>query len=57
MKGLPESMGALIKEFSRLPGIGPKSAQRLAFFILARPAEDARRLSAAVTKLKESVKR
>jgi recombinational DNA repair protein RecR len=37
MKGLPDSMKELITELGRMPGIGPKSAQRMAFFILARP--------------------
>ncbi|NQU95923.1 MAG: recombination protein RecR [Candidatus Omnitrophica bacterium] len=56
MKGLPDSMKAVIGEFSKMPGIGPKSAQRLAFSILTRPAEDAKKLSEAIIKLKESVK-
>jgi len=56
MRGLPDSMKALISEFSKMPGIGPKSAQRLAFFILTRPAEEAKRLSEAIVKLKNSVK-
>jgi len=56
MKGLPESMSTLIKEFSRMPGIGPKSAKRLAFSILTRPIEDAKKLSEALIKLKNSVK-
>ncbi|MFC1576414.1 recombination mediator RecR [Candidatus Omnitrophota bacterium] len=49
-------MRSLITEFSKMPGIGPKSAQRLAFFILTKPAEDAKRLSESILKLKESVK-
>ncbi|HWE68372.1 MAG TPA: recombination protein RecR, partial [Acidimicrobiales bacterium] len=36
---------ALIDELGRLPGIGPKSAQRIAFYILKVPTEDAHRLS------------
>jgi recombination protein RecR len=56
MKGLPGSMRALIAEFSKMPGIGPKSAQRLAFFILTKPAEEAKKLSDAIVKLKSSVK-
>src|SRR5438034_11699072 len=43
----------LIDELARLPGIGPKSAQRLAFYVVKAPAEDARRLSAAITRAKE----
>ncbi len=49
-------MKSLITEFSKMPGIGPKSAQRLAFSILTRPAEDAKKLSEAIIKLKNSVR-
>jgi recombination protein RecR len=44
---------SLIDELGRLPGIGPKSAQRIAFYILKQPAEDARRLSDALIAVKE----
>ena len=43
----------LIDELGRLPGIGPKSAQRIAFYILKVPDEDARRLSDAIVAVKE----
>ena len=56
MKGLPDSMRALIREFSKMPGIGPRSAQRFAFFILTRPDAEAKRLSDAIVKLKSTVK-
>ena len=56
MKGLPDSMRAVITEFSKMPGIGPKSAQRLAFFILRRPDFEAKKLSDAIIKLKNTVK-
>jgi recombination protein RecR len=46
----------LIDELARLPGIGPKSAQRLAFYIVKAPAQDARRLAEAVTAAKERVR-
>ena len=46
----------LIDELSRLPGIGPKSAQRLAFYMVKAPAEDARRLSEAIVAAKEKVR-
>jgi recombination protein RecR len=42
----------LIDELGRLPGIGPKSAQRIAFHILKVPTEDAHRLSAAINEVK-----
>ncbi len=44
---------ALIDELGRLPGIGPKSAQRIAFHILKVPNEDARRLSDSIVAVKE----
>ncbi|WP_415856774.1 recombination mediator RecR [Sinomonas sp. G460-2] len=46
----------LIDELGRLPGIGPKSAQRLAFHILEADADDMKRLVAAITAVKERVK-
>jgi recombination protein RecR len=46
----------LIDELSRLPGIGPKSAQRLAFHVLAADATDIKRLSAALIRVKEEVR-
>lgn len=45
----------LIDALGRLPGIGPKSAQRIAFHILKVPKEDAARLAAAITEVKERV--
>src|ERR1700678_3513299 len=47
------SLRALIDELGRLPGIGPKSAQRIAFHILKVAPEDARRLAGATVILKE----
>ena len=52
---LPEPLIRLVEELQRLPGIGPKGAQRLAFHILKTPREDAERLAAAVRDLKERV--
>jgi recombination protein RecR len=43
----------LIDEFGRLPGIGPKSAQRIAFHLLKLSREDAARLARAITEAKE----
>jgi recombination protein RecR len=45
----------LIDEFGRLPGIGPKSAQRIAFHLLKASKEDAARLSRAIDEAKEKV--
>ena len=46
----------LIDELGRLPGVGPKSAQRLAFHILEADSEDMKRLVTAITTVKERVK-
>ena len=46
----------LIEEFSKLPGIGPKSAQRLAFHIINRPVEEVKSLSDAIIEAKEHVR-
>lgn len=46
----------LIDELGRLPGIGPKSAQRIAFHLLKVPEEDATRLAAAITEAKARVR-
>jgi recombination protein RecR len=46
----------LIDELGRLPGVGPKSAQRLAFHILEADPQDMKRLVDAITSVKERVK-
>jgi recombination protein RecR len=45
----------LIDELARLPGIGPKSAQRLAFYLVKAPDEDAKRLADVVLAAKERI--
>ena len=52
---LPESLQQLIDQFKRLPGIGGKSAQRLAFHVLRTPREDAERLCEAIRQVKDRV--
>ncbi len=49
------SVTALIEEFAKLPGIGPKTAQRLTYFVLRSPTEQARRLAEAIIRVKEQV--
>ena len=56
MTGFPVSMKLLIEEFSKMPGIGPKSAQRLAFYILRSSKNEAEALVEAIRKVKESVR-
>jgi recombination protein RecR len=46
---------ALIDELGRLPGIGPKSAQRIAFYLLKAAPEDANRLASAITEAKARI--
>jgi len=45
----------LIDELGRLPGVGPKSAQRIAFHLMKVPREDAQRLATAVVEMKDRV--
>ena len=52
---LVEPVARLIEEFGRLPGVGPKTASRLTFFLLRAPDEQARALADALTGLKENV--
>jgi recombination protein RecR len=55
MMSLPDPLIRLIEQLQRLPGIGPKGAQRLAFHILKNTREDAERLVEAVRDVKERV--
>ena len=52
---LPDPLIRLVEELQRLPGIGPKGAQRLAFHILKTPREETDRLASAVREVKELV--
>src|SRR5690242_19378889 len=53
MSRFAEPMARLIEELRKLPGIGTKSAQRLAFHVLRSSAEDAEKLAVAIKELKE----
>ena len=55
MPDYPEPLARLILEFKRLPGIGQKSAQRLAFHVLRAPREDAERLAQAALDVKDKL--
>src|SRR2546428_13935520 len=55
MSDIAPPVAALIEEFSKLPGIGIKTAQRLTFFILRSPTDQARRLAEAIMRVKESM--
>ena len=50
-----QSLQKLLDELGRLPGIGPKSAQRIAYHLLEADAEEARRLAEAILEVKEEV--
>jgi recombination protein RecR len=51
----PEPFARLIEALQRLPGIGPKTAQRLTFFLLKRPVDEVRELSEALIAVKERI--
>src|ERR687888_1239909 len=50
-----EPVARLIDEFNKLPGIGPKTAQRLTFYLLRMPSDQARALAEAIVDVKERV--
>lgn len=52
-----ESLNKLIEEFGRLPGIGPKTAERLAFYVLKTDAPEAMKLADAIRDVKTRIKR
>ncbi len=55
MQGTVQPVARLVEAFARLPGIGPKTAQRLTFYLLRAPAELSHELAAAITNMKETV--
>ena len=52
-----ESLTRLIEEFGRLPGIGPKTAERLAFHVLKTPKTEAMALAHAIQQVKDNIRR
>jgi recombination protein RecR len=52
-----DAVERLIHEFEKMPSIGRKSAQRLAFYVLQLPPEEAHALSQAITDVKEKIRR
>jgi recombination protein RecR len=52
---LPAALQNLVDQFKRLPGVGAKSAQRLAFHVLKTPREDAERLCDAIRDVKDRI--
>ena len=55
MQHFPPALENLVEQFARLPGIGRKSAQRLAFFVLALPEEDAAQFAQAILEAKSAI--
>ena len=56
MATIPKSVKNLIESFERLPGIGPKTAQRLTYYLLHAPIEEAKALAEAAIGMKENTK-
>ena len=55
MEYFPPALEALVEQFARLPGIGGKSAQRLAFYVLSLSEEDAAAFADAIVRAKKTV--
>ena len=55
MEYFPPALERLVEQFARLPGIGRKTAQRLAFYILSLPEEDAGTFAQAITLAKTAI--
>lgn len=55
MSTLAKPLARLISELSRLPGIGPKTASRLTFYLLRAPGEQAQALAQAIAELREKI--
>ena len=56
MPDFAEPLARLISEFKHLPGVGQKSAQRIAFHLERAPREDAARLAGAIVEVKDKIK-
>lgn len=56
MAAVPEAVTRLVDEFSRLPGIGPKTASRLTYYLLRASTEQVLALGDAITRLKEQIR-
>ena len=55
MQYFPPALESLVEQFARLPGVGTKSAQRLAFHVLSLPEEDAARFAQAILEAKQAI--
>jgi recombination protein RecR len=55
-RGVPDALGRLMAELTRLPGIGPRSAERIAFHLLRTPPEEAVLLADAIRDVKRNLR-
>jgi len=55
MQYFPPALEKLVEQFARLPGVGTKSAQRLAFYVLSLPQEDAAQFAQAILDAKQAI--
>ena len=55
MEFFPAPLEKLVEQFAKLPGIGGKSAQRLAFFVLGLPMDEAQEFANAITDAKRKI--
>lgn len=55
MAGLTASMEALLAAFKKLPGVGPRTAERYVFYLLSHPGSVARELSEAILRVKQTI--
>lgn len=55
MAQVPKAVQSLIEAFERLPGIGPKTAERLTYYLLHAPIEEAQSLAKAAVEMKEKI--
>jgi recombination protein RecR len=56
MRHYPRALARLVEELEKLPGVGPKTAQRLAFHLLGRPKEEVEALAQAMLQVKEKIR-
>ncbi|MFH1410762.1 MAG: recombination mediator RecR [Patescibacteria group bacterium] len=56
MNFIPKNIQKAIEEFSKLPGIGPKSAERLVFYLLKKPEAEVTELGEAISSLKKEIR-
>lgn len=56
MSKYPKTMDDLVQLFARFPGVGPRSAERMTFYLLNSPKEEAKKMSELILKLRETIR-